>query len=645
MKIDQKLEEGITFHQANLLHQAEQAYQEILQVLPQHADALHLLGVIAYQEKEYQIAADLITQAIKIDSSQYSFFNNLGLVLKEQEKLDQAVQAFHQSIEINPRFTEGHNTLGIALQKQEKHNEAIQAYRLAIEIKPSNVEAYCNLGKLLQEKGQLDEATQVFRRAIKHHPNNAEMYYHLGTTLYKQGRLTQATQVYRQTIELQPSHTEAHYNLGLALQQQEQFDQAIQIYQQAIALQPNFVAPYNNLGILLTKQRKFDQAIKIYRQSIEIDPDNIEIYNNLGVIFQELGELEESAQSYHKAIKINPKFAEAHKNLGIALLLKGELDDGWKHYEWRNKCDDFPTENRIFPQPIWDGSNIAGKSILVWAEQGIGDQIMFASIFEDLLKTKVDTIVECERRLIPLFQRSFPQIDFVPQENPIQPRLLDNSVNFQVPMAGLGQWFRTEERSFLSNKNFYLHACPEKTLKIRNKYQKLANGKMLVGISWKSTGIDQTKAETKSTSLENWKPILSRQDCFFINLQYGDVRQEIEEYASVQNNLPIYLDEEIDSLENLDDFSAQVSVLDLVMSIDNTTVHMAGALGKKVWNLLPHIPDWRWMLKRKDTPWYPSMKLFRQTSMNNWSDVFQQVSLELNQYISNHCATNSEQKI
>ena len=197
----------------------------------------------------------------------------------------------------------------------------------------------------------------------------------------------------------------------------------------------------------------------------------------------------------------------------------------------------------------------------------------------------------------------------------------------------------------LSNKNFYLHACPEKTPKIRNKYQKLANGKMLVGISWKSTGIDQTKAETKSTSLENWKPILSRQDCFFINLQYGDVRQEIEEYASVQNNLPIYLDEEIDSLENLDDFAAQVSVLDLVMSIDNTTVHMAGALGKKVWNLLPHIPDWRWMLKRKDTPWYPSMKLFRQTSMNNWSDVLQQVSLELNQYISNHCATNSEQKI
>ncbi|HIO09993.1 TPA: tetratricopeptide repeat protein [Candidatus Poribacteria bacterium] len=643
MKIDQKLEEGIAFHQANLLHQAEQVYQEILQVLPQHADALHLLGVIAYQEKEHQIAANLITQAIKIDSTQYSFFNNLGLVLKGQEKLDQAVQAFHQSIEINPRFTEGHNNLGIVLQKQDKLNEAIQAYRWAIEIKPDNIEACYNLGKLLQQKGQLDEAIQVFRRAIEHHPNDAEMYYHLGTTLHKQERLQQAAQAYRQAIELQSSHAEAHYNLGLALQEQEQFDQAVQIYQQAIAFQPNFIDPYNNLGVLLKKQRKFDQAIQVYLQAIEIAPDNAETHNNLGVIFQELGELEESVQSYYQAIKINPQFAEAHKNLGISLLLKGEFDDGWKHYEWRDKCDDFLTENRIFPQPAWNGSNIEGKSILVWAEQGIGDQIMFASIFEDLLKTKADTIVECERRLIPLFQRSFPQIDFVPQENPTQPRLLNSNINYHVPMGGLGRWFRTEERSFLSNKNFYLYVCPEKTPEIRSKYRKLADGKILVGISWKSTSIDQTRADTKSTSLENWKPILSKQDCFFINLQYGDVRQEIEEYTSDQSNISIYLDGEIDPLKNLDDFAAQVSTLDLVISIDNTTVHMAGALGKKVWTLLPYVPDWRWMLKREDTPWYSSMKLFRQTRMNDWSDVFQQVSLELNQYISDYCTINSEQ--
>ena len=136
-----------------------------------------------------------------------------------------------------------------------------------------------------------------------------------------------------------------------------------------------------------------------------------------------------------------------------------------------------------------------------------------------------------------------------------------------------------------------------------------------------------------------------RQDCFFVNLQYGNTKQEIEEYVSVQSDISIYLDDEIDPLKNLDDFATQVSILDLVISIDNTTVHMAGALGQKVWTLLPYTPDWRWMLNREDTPWYPSMKLFRRAHMNNWSNVFQQVSLELNQYISDHYVTNPEQKI
>ena len=159
---------------------------------------------------------------------------------------------------------------------------------------------------------------------------------------------------------------------------------------------------------------------------------------------------------------------------------------------------------------------------------------------------------------------------------------------------------------------------------------------MLAGISWKSTGIGDTRAKIKSIILENWHPILSRQNCFFINLQYGNIEQEIEEHISNKHDISLYLDNDIDPLENLDNFAAQVAALDLVISTSNATVHMAGALGKTVWTLLPYIPDWRWMLKREDTPWYPSMKLFRQTHMNDWSNVLQQVNLELNQYISDH---------
>ena len=204
-------------------------------------------------------------------------------------------------------------------------------------------------------------------------------------------------------------------------------------------------------------------------------------------------------------------------------------------------------------------------------------------------------------------------------------------------MGSLGQWLRTNEDSFKQSKQPYLTACTNRSAKIKTRYQKLAAGKLLVGISWKSTGINQRRALLKSTMLEDWTSILSQQDCCFINLQYGDVKEELEQFQQ-QTDLIIYQDEEIDSLRDLDDFAAQISALDLVISTSNTTVHMAGALGKQVWTLLPYIPDWRWMLEREDTPWYPSMRLFRQSETGDWSGIFAQVRLELEQYMVDNTA-------
>jgi len=316
-------------------------------------------------------------------------------------------------------------------------------------------------------------------------------------------------------------------------------------------------------------------------------------------------------------------------------LLKGNLSQGWKEYEWRLKCDDIISKKINFPQPAWDGIHLSDKSILVWTEQGIGDEIMFASILSTLSQMAEKIIVECNRRLVSLFQRSFPQIQFFSRQNLPHPYLLDKNIDYQMPMGSLGQWLRTDEDSFKQSKQPYLIACANRSAKIRKKYQQLAKGRMLVGISWKSTGINQRRALLKSTVLEDWVSILSQQDCYFINLQYGDVEEELEQFQQ-QTDLMIYQDEEIDSLQNLDDFAAQVSALDLVISTSNTTVHMAGALGKQVWTLLPYIPDWRWMLEREDTPWYPSMRLFRQGETGDWSRVFAQVRSNLERYIADN---------
>ena len=371
-------------------------------------------------------------------------------------------------------------------------------------------------------------------------------------------------------------------------------------------------------------------AIDAYNKAIEFNPHNAETYNNLGTVLQDKGNLESAIATYRKALEIDPDDQHAHLNISMLHLLQGDFKNGWQQYQWRWKYEKFPSEYRDFPQLFWSGENLSGKTILVWAEQGIGDEIMFASMLNDLRQSNTNIMVECEQRLISLFQRSFPDIQFFCRTNPPDQQLLNPNIDYQISMGSLGQWLRTDLDSFKPGQSYYLTACPDKTAELRNKYQQLANGRKLVGISWKSTDISQRRAKSKSTSLESWAPVLSQPNCYFINLQYGDVETEVAKLES-NTNLKVYQDQEIDPLVNLDGFAAQISALDLVISTSNTTVHMAGALGKRVWTLLPHIPDWRWTLDREEALWYPVMRLFRQSSIGDWQDVFKRVSHDLSQ--------------
>ena len=604
--VEGKLQQAISLYQAGQLLQAEQICQQILRDYPQDAEALHMLGVIAYQVGESKIATGLISQAIEIDSNQYVFFNSLGA----------------------------------ALQKQGSLEESIQAYQQAIQIQSGDADSYSNLGVALQEQGSLEESIQAYQQAIQIQPNHPEAYNNLGVVLKDQGRLEESIQAYQQAIRLQPDYAEAYSNLGNVLREQGSLEESIEAYQQVIQIQPNHPEAYNNLGVVLKDQGRLEESIQAYQQAIRLQPDYAEAYSNLGNVLREQGSLEESIEAYQQAIQIQPGSAETHNNLGLILLLLGDFHQGWKEYEWRLKCSNFSSENRNFPQPYWNGIHLNGKSVLIWAEQGIGDEIMFTSILLTLSQMTEKIVIECNIRLVSLFQRSFPQIQFFPRQNPPNPKLLDKNIDYQIPMGSLGQWLRTSEDSFKESKQTYLTACANKSAKIRERYQKLADGKLLVGISWKSTGINQRQALLKSTILEDWTSVLLQQDCYFINLQYGDVKEELEQFH-LQTNLMIYQDEKIDSLRSLDDFAAQTSALDLVISTSNTTVHMAGALGKQVWTLLPYIPDWRWMLDREDTPWYPSMRLFRQNETGDWSGVFSQVRSELEQYMVDNAVEGS----
>ena len=593
--VERDLQRAIGFHQTGKLQQAELICQQILQIHPQHFTALHLLGVIAYQVENFEIAVDLIQQAVKVDPNQSSCFFSLGLTLKKQGRL----------------------------------GEAINAYYKVLEIAPKNADAYNNLGNILGLSGQLEEAVDTYRKALEINPDDIRTYNNLSLVFQKQGKLAEAIDTYYKILEIDPTDVGVCRSLGMLLTEQGKLEEAIEAYYKVLEIDSTDAGIYNNLGILLKEQGKFKEAIDAYCKALEIFPGYADAYNNLGNVLQLQGDFEDAAVVYKKALEINSQFSEAHKNLGMLLLLTGELEHGWEKYEWRWKCHDFPSENRNFPQPLWDGTGLSDKSVLVWTEQGVGDEIMFANMLDTLSWMADEIITECEERLVPLFQRSFPKIQFVSREQKPNPILLDKDIDYQVPIGSLAQWLRKNESQF-PKKGSYLSASSEKVSQLRDKYKRLTDDRFLVGISWKS--INHGIEKEKSTILENWTPILSQPDCFFVNLQYGDIKQEIGEYYS-STGILIYTDQEINPLTNLDDFAAQISALDLVISISNTTVHISGALGKKVWTLLPYVPDWRWMLKREDTPWYPTMKLFRQSQMNDWRDVFQRVSLALKLHI------------
>ena len=565
------------------------------------------------------------------------------------EKFQQAV-AFHQAGQLaqaerickqiltyNSQNAEAFHFLGIIACQTGKYPVAVDLIIHAIEIDSKQSPFYYSLANALRKQGKFMEAIEAYQQAIRIQPNHADAYNNLGTVFINQNRIDDAIEAYQQAIQIQPKQGEAYYNLGNALHRQEKLEEAIEAYQQAIQIQPNHADAYNNLGVVLIDHEKLRESVQIYQKTLEIQPNYADAYNNLGNALREQGKLEESIRIFQKAIYIQPNHAEAHNNLAMTLLLKGDFKNGWKQYEWRRQCDNFPFEKRDFSQPFWEGTDPKDKSILVWTEQGIGDEIMFSSILPDLLNRDANVIVESDTRMVSLFQRSFPKIRFIPRQNPPNSQLLNTTMDYQTPIGSLGKWFRTDNNSFILNRNTYLYACPKKTSEIRKKYQELAKEKILIGISWKSTGIDQRQTyskKKKSTLLEHWQPVLAQRNCYFINLQYGNVKQELNEFQR-HNNLKIHQDKEIDSLSNLDHFAAQISALDLVISTSNTTVHLAGALGKQVWTLLPHIPDWRWTLEREDTLWYPKMRLFRQHRIGDWSDVFQQVKLALEQYPTN----------
>ena len=484
-------------------------------------------------------------------------------------------------------------------------------------------------GIALHQQGNFSEAQVIYEQILMGKPDHFDALQLLGVLFAQVKKYSQSVEFLSKALEINPNHAGAFSNRGIALKELKQFDEALASYDQAIAVKPDYLDAYSNRGNLLMELSRFDEALASYDQAIKINPDYAEAYHNRGTILQELRQFDEALASYGQAIKINPNYADAHWNAAICNFIKGNFKTGWIEYEWRWKHFECDSERLNTNRPIWDYKKTEQR-LLVWAEQGIGDHILFGGLFSELLEDVPNLLVQIDQRLIPIFIRSFPKIKFYPSKN-LDPnsnsKIPESDYDIHLPIGSLGKYLRNDKKDFLPTRNTYLKDDELKTARIKKDLIALASSNnKLCGISWKSKST--FTGHQKSTTLKYFIKTLDLEGYTFVSLQYGKTKDEIKE---VRNELGVNIIsyEEVDNFLDIDGLSSLIQACDKVITVDNITSQLAGALGKQTHILLTFNPWWCWMLERNDSPWYPSIKLYRQDKINDWDSAFKKLKADL----------------
>ncbi len=516
----------------------------------------------------------------------------------------------------------------MALAGRGKLDDAIACFERALAADPGAIVAHFNIGVLRQSQGRLDDAAAAYEAALGIDTDAFEPLVNLGVVRQAQARLDDAEAAYRRAIAVRSDIAELHHNLGAVLEGRGDVAGAIACYRRALTVRPDYAPGLNALGAALQKDGDDNGARQAFERALKIRPDFVEALNNLGILHHRNGKLDAAADSLRRAIAAKPDYAEAHRNLAHVLLLEGNFRDGWAEFDWRWRCRDFPSERRAFRAAPWAGEPVEGKTLLVWGEQGVGDEVHFAHMVPDLIDAGANVVLECERRLVPLFKRSFPAATCVARATPPAAETA-RGIDYQIPIGSLGRWLRGEAARFPKRQS-YLAADAAERRALRDKYRD-GGDDTLVGIAWISKNPEV--GDEKSMALADWRPLADVPGVRFVDLQYGDTADERRAFERATGK-PIVHDDAVDQLADMDAFAAQVAAMDVVVAISNTTVHVAGALGVPTWVMLNAVPLAVWMMKGETSPWYPSVRLYRQKSAGAWADVVRRIAADLRKFVA-----------
>ena len=550
-----------------------------------------------------------------------------GKRLHRQGRLAEAAQLYAQVLSRDPENPDAAHLLGVVANQQGDHRRAAELIGAAVRRNPSAANYHCNLGIALLGLGQLEAAEAAFARELVVNPGHPGVRSNMGVLLFKRGRMREAVQVFREELARHPEDVTALNNLAHALLESDALAEAEPLARKSLALAPENAETLNIAGLVSRYRGDPEEAVRLFSRALQAGPRSAEIILNLGAAYRDLGEADRALAAFDEAIALKPDYPGPRFSRALVHLGRGDFARGWGEYEHGLLCNE--RRGCLTDFPPWRGESLANRNILLCAEQGLGDEIMFASILPEIIGEARHCVVECSPKLAGMYRRAFGGATIIAtqQDRAGMLRAIGSvPIDVQSPIGSLALYRRKRREDFPPHRG-YLLADPARTLDWRKRLDALGP-ELKVGISWRG-GVARTGAARRSIPLEHLLPILRVGGCRFVSLQHTESGGEID---ALEARHGLGLARFQAAIDDYDPAAALVCALDLVITVQTATFHLAGALGRPAWCLVPQPAEWRYQSHGTTMPWYPSARLFRQRERGNWGPVIASVAAELERF-------------